>query len=60
MSTPTGEPTPVYFVATCRTEGCVVQDQGFRMPFYPNAVAPIYRGVCGQCGQTVTDLVAAP
>jgi hypothetical protein len=59
MSTPTGEPDPTYFSATCRTEGCEVQGQAFRAPCIPCAVPPVWRVVCGQCGQPVTDLVPA-
>ncbi|WP_169317286.1 hypothetical protein [Actinacidiphila oryziradicis] len=54
------ETTPVAMVATCQTAGCPVDGVPFNATLYANAAPPIYRAVCGQCGQIVTDLVPVP
>lgn len=53
------EPTLVMLIATCHTEGCKVEGVEIAAPFFPNAAPPIYRGVCGECGKTHTDLAPA-
>ncbi|MGW1625790.1 hypothetical protein [Streptomyces sp. NPDC002172] len=51
------EPQPVILTATCHTSGCTMAEVPNPAPFYPNADAPTFRGMCGQCGETVTDIV---
>ncbi|WP_443296158.1 hypothetical protein [Streptomyces sp. GDS52] len=53
------EPTPVMLIATCHTDGCKIEDVSITAAYYANAAPPVYRGVCGPCGQTITDLVPA-
>lgn len=53
------DPTPVAMICTCRTPGCVACGIACAVEMYPNAAPPVYRAVCGQCGQTVTDIVPA-
>lgn len=50
------DPVPVTLTATCRTQGCPVQDRPFAAPFYANPEPPTYRGICIRCGQALTDL----
>ncbi|MFB7576719.1 hypothetical protein [Streptomyces sp. NPDC056165] len=53
------EVEPVMMKITCHTVGCPVAEETFTEPMCPNASPPTFRAVCGQCGQTVTDLVPA-
>jgi hypothetical protein len=53
-------PASIQMVATCHTvvpEVCPVNGIPFTGTYYANATEPIYRGVCMQCGQNITDLV---
>ncbi|MFB7327129.1 hypothetical protein [Streptomyces sp. NPDC056190] len=54
-----GEVEPVMMKIICHTVGCPVAEETFTEPMCPNASPPTFRAVCGQCGQTVTDLVLA-
>ncbi|MGY1502892.1 hypothetical protein ACW4TU_41060 [Streptomyces sp. QTS52] len=51
------EPQAVPLTATCRTPDCLVEGEPFHGDYYPNAEAPIYRGLCMRCGQPIEDLV---
>jgi hypothetical protein len=52
------EPEPTLMNVTCRTEGCPVCNVTYvGIPMYANIVPPVWRAVCAQCGQTVTDIV---
>ncbi|MGW4047828.1 hypothetical protein [Streptomyces sp. NPDC004721] len=53
------EVEPVMMKITCHTVGCPVAEETFTEPMCPNASPPTFRAVCGQCGQTVADLVPA-
>ncbi|MFF1701326.1 hypothetical protein [Streptomyces sp. NPDC058252] len=53
------EPEPVNVVVTCHTKACRVENLSFTLQVYPNAEEPVYRVVCGQCHEDVTDIVAA-
>jgi hypothetical protein len=50
-------PPSVTLVATCRTVGCPTNGISCVGTYYANSEAPIYRGLCMECGQPITDLV---
>lgn len=53
------EVEPVKMAVTCHTAGCPVDGQTFVVDMYPNETEPIWRAVCGRCGNPVTDIVPA-
>ncbi|MFD7769867.1 hypothetical protein [Streptomyces sp. NPDC059787] len=51
------EVEPEMLLVTCHTGGCPVAGVTYECEMYPNAEPPTWRAVCGQCRQTVTDIV---
>lgn len=49
------EATSVTMIVTCRTPGCPVEDVSYTCEMY----GPPFNAQCAQCGQHVTDIVAA-
>ncbi|WP_217572565.1 hypothetical protein [Streptomyces sp. GbtcB7] len=42
---------------TCRTVMCPAAELTYTVDMYSNAEPPMYRAICGQCKQPITDLV---
>ncbi|MFK0290726.1 hypothetical protein ACIQU6_09635 [Streptomyces sp. NPDC090442] len=49
-------PPSIRRIARCRTPDCPAKNQPFEVVLYENHGDPKYVAVCGQCGDTITDL----